>query len=92
MEKRQHRRIPFRRRVYLARDEGDEQLLESSDFSLSGMGMLSERPVQIGEKVWLRFEVNTLGNPRQMNVQAEIRHVDLTPHCYRVGVNFLADR
>ncbi|MDR9436444.1 MAG: PilZ domain-containing protein [Thiohalophilus sp.] len=92
MEKRQHRRIPFRRRVYLTRREGDEQLLESSDFSLTGMAVLSERPVQVGEKVWLRFEVNTLGNYRQLNIQAEIRHVDLTPDCYRVGVNFLEAR
>ncbi|MDY6980889.1 MAG: PilZ domain-containing protein [Pseudomonadota bacterium] len=92
MEKRQHRRIPFRRSVYLTRGEGDEQLLESADFSLTGMAVLSERPVQVGEKVWLRFEVNTLGNYRQLNVQAEIRHVDLTPDCYRVGVNFLDAR
>ncbi|MDZ7805426.1 PilZ domain-containing protein [Thiohalophilus sp.] len=92
MEKRQHRRIPFRRRVYLIRREGDEQLLESSDFSLTGMAVLSKRSVQVGEKVWLRFEVNTLGKHRQLNVQAEIRHVDLTPHCYRVGVNFLEAR
>lgn len=92
MEKRQHRRIPFRRRVYLTRHEGSEQLLESSDFSLTGMAMLSERPIQVGEQVWLRFEINTLGNHRQLNVPAEIRHVDLTPECYRVGVNFLETR
>lgn len=89
MEKRQHRRIPFRRSVYLTGRQGDERLLESADFSLSGMAILSEKPVQVGEKVWLRFEVNTLGSSRELTVQAEIRHVDLTAHCYRVGVNFL---
>ena len=90
MEKRQHRRIPFRRSVYLSGRQGEEQRLESSDFSLSGMAMLSEKPVQVGEKVWLRFEVNTLGSARELNVQAEIRHVDLAEQDrYRVGVNFL---
>jgi c-di-GMP-binding flagellar brake protein YcgR len=90
MEKRQHRRIPFRRSVYLTGRRGEEQELQSSDFSLTGMAMLSERPVQVGEKVWLRFEVNTLGNSRELNVQAEIRNVDLAEKDhYRVGVNFL---
>ena len=93
MEKRQHRRIPFRRTVHLMRGrEGDEQILESSDFSLSGMAMVSQRPVRVGEKVWLRFEVNTLGDPRELNVQAEIRHVDLAANSYRVGVSFLEPR
>lgn len=92
MEKRQHRRIPFQRNVYLTRREGDEQLLRSSDFSLTGMAVLSERPIEVGEKIWLRFDINTLGNNRRLNIQAEIRHVDLTPECYRVGVNFLEER
>jgi c-di-GMP-binding flagellar brake protein YcgR len=92
MEKRQHRRIPFRRNVYLTGRQGEERLLESADFSLAGMAILSEKPAQVGEKVWLRFEVNTLGNSRELNVQAEIRHVDLTPDCYRVGVSFLEMR
>lgn len=43
MEKRQHRRIPFRRTVHLMSSRGeDEQILESSDFSLSGMAMVSQ--------------------------------------------------
>lgn len=88
-EKRQHRRIPFRRDVYLSDRRGVEELLESSDFSLSGMAIYSKQPVQVGEKVWLRFEVNTMGKPRELRLQAEIRHVNPSSDRYRVGVNFL---
>lgn len=89
MEKRRHRRIPFQRSVYLSSRQMGEQEMESSDFSLSGMSMLSEQPVPVGEKVRLRFVVNTLGNRRELNVLAEIRHVNLAAGRYRVGVNFL---
>ncbi|TDX99614.1 PilZ domain-containing protein [Thiohalophilus thiocyanatoxydans] len=89
MEKRQHRRIPFRRTVHLVNHRGDEQVLESSDFSLSGMAMVSQRPAQVGEKVRLRFRVNTLGESRELNLQAEIRHVDPAANNFRLGVSFL---
>lgn len=89
MEKRQHRRIPFRRKVYLANQNGDEEMLQASDFSLTGMGILSERPVEIGDKVKLRFKVNTLGKTQELTVSGKIRHVELMDDKYVVGINFL---
>jgi len=89
MEKRQHRRIPFQRQVYLATSQGEEEIMQASDFSMSGMGVFSHRPVLVGEKVWLRFEVNTLGESRELQIPGEIRHVDMLLDKYVVGVNFL---
>lgn len=89
MEKRRHRRTPLQRTVYLNSHVGGERKLQSLDFSLSGMAMFSEQPMPVGEKVWLRFKLNTQGHSRELNMQAEIRYVDLTTDSYRVGVNFI---
>ena len=89
MEKRQHRRIPFQREVQLATRDGREITLRAIDFSMSGMGLLSDRPAIIGEQVWLRFQVATLGETRELNVPGEIRHVDFKDRGYSLGISFL---
>ena len=89
MEKRKHRRIPFERVVNVSSDTGQDYTLAAYDFSLSGMGLYSEKPPVIGDILKLRFHITPLGKPRELDVEGQVKHINFTERGYMLGVSFL---
>jgi hypothetical protein len=81
-EARQHRRLPFRGAVHLQDRYGD--VLRAFDLSEGGVGVHSDRPQGIGQRV----EVVLLdGNVR---VKGVIRYeLQTQAHGWRIGIQFL---
>ena len=89
MEKRKHRRIPFDRVVNVSSDRGQDYTLSAYDFSLNGMGLYSDTPPVIGDILKLRFQITPMGQPRELDVEGEVKHINFTDQGYMLGVNFL---
>lgn len=89
MNKRKHRRTLFDREILLSSVDGKKTTIKSNNISTSGMGLYADIPRLKGELIRLTFELIQNGKKREVNIAAEIKHVQLVTHGYNFGVRFL---
>ena len=89
MEKRKHKRIHYGRIVNVRTNQGEDLKLEVLDYSMGGMGLVSQIPFSPGDV--LDFEsIQTLdGDVRPLEIRGEVRHVQEQFQEYSFGVCFL---
>ena len=89
MDKRKHRRTLFDREILLNSVDGKEATIKSNNISTSGMGLYANLPRLKGELIRLTFDLIQNGKKREVNIAAEVKHVQLAEHGYNFGVRFL---
>jgi len=89
MDKRKHRRTLFDRKILLNSVDGKKTTIKSNNISTSGMGLYADLPRLKGELIRLRFDLIQHGKKREVNIAAEVKHVQLAEHGYNFGVRFL---
>lgn len=89
MNKRKHRRTLFDRKILLNSSDGKKATIKSNNISTSGMGLYADIPRLKGELLRLTFDLIQNGKKREVNIAAEVKHVQLAEHGYNFGVRFL---
>lgn len=89
MNKRKHRRTLFDREILLDSSDGKNSTIKSNNISTSGMGLYADMPRLKGELLRLTFDLIQNGKKREVNIAAEVKHVQLAEHGYNFGVRFL---
>ena len=89
MNNRKHRRTLFDRKILLNSSDGKKATIKSNNISTSGMGLYADMPRLKGELLRLTFDLIQNGKKREVNIAAEVKHVQLAEHGYNFGVRFL---
>lgn len=89
MEKRKHKRIQYGRIVNARTHEGSPLRLEVLDYSMGGMGLVSQAPFQPGDILDFESIMTLDGDVRSLELRGEVRHVQEQFQEYSLGVCFL---
>ena len=89
MVERKHRRIEYEGSVSATAPNGDDVSLDVLDYSIGGMGVLSEIPCEQGDILKLHELVTHDGHRRPLNMDGEVIYVQRGEHLYTIGVSFL---
>lgn len=89
MEKRKHKRIQYGRTVNIKTRQGEQLQLEVLDYSMGGMGLVSEAPFQIGDVLDFESIMTLDGEQRILEIKGEVRHIHQQFEEYAFGVCFL---
>jgi hypothetical protein len=91
-ERRQRRRIAFERPVRITTEDGDRYSLMSQDFSMQGLGFLSDKPRDIGEVLRVTLNIGHNGKTHIINALGEVVHRRYQNNKFRVGMRFFKDK
>jgi len=89
MEKRKHKRIQYGRTVNIRTQNGNHMQLEVLDYSMGGMGLVSDKPFSTGEVLDFESILTLDGEVRTLEIKGEVRHTQERFQEYSFGVSFL---
>lgn len=89
MEKRKHKRIQYGRTVNIKTQRGQNLQLEVLDYSMGGMGLVSNVPFQTGDILDFESIMTLDGEERTLEIKGEIRHIHQQFEEFSFGVCFL---
>ena len=89
MEKRKHKRIQYGRIVNVKTEGGDDLKLEVLDYSMGGMGLVSNAPFEPGDLLDFESIMTLDGDVRTLELKGEVRHVQEQFQEFSFGVCFL---
>lgn len=89
MEKRKHKRIQYGRTVNVITGKGDKLQLEVLDYSMGGMGLVSDVPFATGDILDFESIMTLDGEVRTLEIKGEVRHIQEQFQEYSLGVCFL---
>ena len=89
MEKRKHKRIQYGRTVNVKTQSGRNLKLEVLDYSMGGMGLVSDTPFDTGEVLEFESIVTLAGDKRVLELKGEVRHTQEQFQEFAFGVCFL---
>ena len=88
VERRRYRRIGFHRPVDVITLNGKSHQYIAHDFSMMGIGIESEKPHQIGEKMRVRFRIAPRGESSIMDLIAEVKYSSYRDGYHLTGMEF----
>ena len=91
-ERRQKRRIPFKRPISVMTEDGERVSLMCMDFSMEGISFQSEIPRDIGDILHVTMNIGTNGRTHVMNTLGEVVHRRYKDQNFYVGMRFFKDR
>ena len=89
MEKRKHKRIQYGRTVNVITDAGDRMKLEVLDYSMGGMGLVSDVEFTPGHVLEFESILTRDGEMRPLELKGEVIHIHAQSPQYTIGVSFL---
>lgn len=89
MEKRKHKRIQYGRTVNVKTFSGRNLQLEVLDYSMGGMGLISDTPFDTGEVLEFESIITLDGDERILELRGEIRHIQGQLQEFAFGICFL---
>lgn len=88
-ERRQHRRVNHNLSVQANTADGQSIVLDVIDYSLGGLGLVSQNPFNIGDVLEFDCLVGLDGIQRKLGLAGEVCYVQEQFQEYGVGVRFL---
>lgn len=89
MDKRKHKRIQYGRTVNIRTQSGEHLQLEVLDYSMGGMGLVSNIPFTAGDKLDFESILTLDGEVRHLDIKGEVKHTQERFQEYSLGVCFL---
>ena len=89
MEKRKHKRIQYGRTVNVKTTDGKNVLLEVLDYSMGGMGLVSDSSFNKGDILEFESIMTLDGDVRTLELKGEVCHIQEQYQEYSFGVRFL---
>lgn len=91
-DRRQRRRIPFKRPIRITTEAGDKQSLMCVDFSMEGIGFLSNNPRDVGDILRVSMNIGNNGRTHVLNAIGEIVHRRYKDKKFYLGMRFYKDK
>ena len=91
-ERRNKRRIAFKRPIRVITPDGEHVSLMSLDFSMQGLGFASEQPRDIGEILRVSLNIGQNGRTHILNAIGEVVHRRYKDKRFYVGMRFFKDK
>ena len=87
-ERREYTRVKFRREVYLTFPDGESWLSTSEDFSMYGMGILTDTPLEKDQTLMLDFKILSRDDWRDINLRGRVVYSSVEGDQYKIGISF----
>jgi hypothetical protein len=91
-ERRQKRRIPFKRPIRVTTQEGEKQSLMCVDFSMEGIGFLSTQPRSVGDILRVSMNIGNNGRTHILNTIGEVVHRRYADKQFYLGMRFYKEK
>lgn len=91
-DRRTRRRIPFKRPIRITTEGGDRLSLMCVDFSMEGIGFLSQDPRDIGDILRVSMNIGNNGRTHVLNALGEVVHRRYQDKQFYVGMRFYRDK
>lgn len=91
-DRRTRRRIPFKRPILVTTEEGNKHSLMCVDFSMEGIGFLSNDPRNIGDILRVSMNIGNNGRTHILNAMGEVVHRRYQDKQFFVGMRFYRDK
>jgi len=87
-ERREYTRVKFRREVYLTFQDGKSLHSISEDFSMYGMGIITDSPVDMDQILFLDFKILSRDDWRDINLRGKVVYSSSYGEQYKIGISF----
>lgn len=91
-ERRQRRRIPFKRPIRVTTSSGEKQSLMCVDFSMEGIGFMSAEPRDIGDILRVSMNIGNNGRTHILDAIGEVVHRRYKDQKFIVGMRFYKNK
>ncbi|MBI1422859.1 MAG: hypothetical protein GC149_05270 [Gammaproteobacteria bacterium] len=91
-DRRTRRRIPFKRPISITTDKGDKLSMMCMDFSMEGIGFLSNAPRDVGDILRVTMNIGNNGRTHVLNALGEVVHRRYKDKQFYVGMRFFRDK
>ena len=87
-ERREYTRVKFRREVYLTFEDGESLHSISEDFSMYGMGVMTDSPLDKDQILYLDFRILSRDDWRDVNLRGKVVYSSPNGEQYKTGIIF----
>lgn len=87
-ERREYTRVKFRREVYLTFPDGESWHSTSEDFSMYGMGLMTESALDKDQTLILDFKILSKDDWRDINLRGRVVYSSVEGDHYKTGISF----
>ena len=87
-ERREYTRVIFRRDVYLTLPNGESRHSVSEDFSMYGMALVTESPLDKDQTLYLEFKILSKDDWRDINLRGKVVYSSGDGEQYKSGICF----
>jgi c-di-GMP-binding flagellar brake protein YcgR len=87
-ERREYTRVKFRREVYLTFPDGESRVSTSEDFSMYGMGILTDSQLDKDQSLLLDFKILSKDDWRDVNLRGRVVYSSAEGDHFKTGISF----
>ena len=87
-ERREHHRVIFRREVYLTLPNGEAKHSMSEDFSMFGIAVLTDSPLELEQSLIVDFKIMSRDQEREVNLRGKVVYSSPESGQFKSGISF----
>jgi len=87
-DRREHHRVIFRREVYLTLPDGETKHSMSEDFSMLGIAVFTDTPLELSQTLIVDFKVLSQEESREVNLRGKVVYTSSESGLYKSGISF----
>lgn len=87
-ERREYSRVIFRREVFITLSDGMTLASMAEDFSMYGMGILTDKPLDLGATLTVEFNILSQEDWREITLRGKVVYSKLKSEQYKNGISF----
>lgn len=87
-ERREYSRVIFRREVFITLSDGETLSSMAQDFSMHGMALLTNEPIQLGTTLFVEFNILSQDDWREINLRGKVVYCKQEHAQYKHGISF----
>jgi hypothetical protein len=87
-ERREYSRVLFRREVFVTLPDGMTLTSMAEDFSMYGMGILTEHPLDLGSELTVEFNILSQDDWREITLRGKVVYSTAKSSQFKNGISF----
>jgi len=87
-ERREYSRVIFRREVFVTLPDGMTLTSVAEDFSMNGMGILTDKPLDLGSVLTVEFNILSQDDWREITLRGKVVYSAAKADQFKHGISF----
>ena len=87
-ERREYSRVIFRREVFVTLPDGMTLSSMAEDFSMHGMGILTDKPLNLGTNLTVEFNILSQDDWREITLRGKVVYCKQKSEQFKNGISF----